>query len=197
MTKHIGDLRIYSKGDAAKYASIEEVTGSLYISADAQLPVLTSVGGSLYISADAQLPVLTSVGDSLYIGADAQLPVLTSVGGYLYISADAQLPVLTSVGGSLNIRADAQLPVLTSVGGMTLTMPPIVVTGLDWPVSILDTTMRIGCQEHSLADWAAFDDRRIAEMDGRKALRFWSQHKADLLGRAEAAGRVIAVAVEV
>ena len=143
MTKHIGDLRIYHKADAAKYAGIEDVTG------------------------------------------------------YLYISADAQLPVLTSVGGSLYIRADAQLPVLTSVGGVALTMEPIIVTGLDWPVSILDTTMRIGCQEHSLADWAAFDDRQIAEMDGRTtAVRFWSLHKADLLGRAEAAGRVIAAPVD-
>ena len=35
--------------------------------------MLTSVGGSLYIKADAKLPVLTSVGGYLYISADAKL----------------------------------------------------------------------------------------------------------------------------
>ena len=51
----------------------------------------TKITGYLYISADAKLPVLTSVGGSLYISADAKLPVLTSVGGYLDISADGKL----------------------------------------------------------------------------------------------------------
>ena len=50
--------------------------------------MLTTVGGSLYIRADASLPVLTTVGGYLYISADASLPVLTTVGDYLDISAD-------------------------------------------------------------------------------------------------------------
>jgi hypothetical protein len=174
ITKHIGDLRIESAADAKRYAHIEEVTGYLYIRADAQLPVLTSVGGYLDIGADAQLPVLTSVGGSLDIGADAQLPVLTSVGGYLYI------------------RADAQLPVLTSVGGVDITMPPVWVCGLEYTVTILDLTMRIGCQEHSLSDWAGFDNRQIAEMDGQKAVRFWAENKTKLLDFASANGRTVA-----
>jgi len=84
-----GDLTT-KEGEVYPYTKI---TGYLYISADAKLPVLTSVGGSLYIRADAKLPVLTSVGGSLDISADAKLPVLTSVGGYLYISADAKLSI--------------------------------------------------------------------------------------------------------
>src|SRR6266705_1550887 len=114
--KHSGDLHI-TRANAGDFLELTEVSGYLYIRADAQLPVLTTVGGYLDISADAQLPVLTTVGGSLYIRADAQLPVLTTVGGSLDISADAQLPVLTTVGGYLDISADAQLPVLTTVGG--------------------------------------------------------------------------------
>ena len=82
-----GDLTITKSGTY----DYEEVTGSLYIIADAQLPVLTTVGGSLYIIADAQLPVLTTVGGYLDIRADAKLDALTTIGGYLYISADAKL----------------------------------------------------------------------------------------------------------
>ncbi|MDE2202700.1 MAG: hypothetical protein KGJ38_08230 [Burkholderiaceae bacterium] len=69
-------------------------------------------------------------------------------------------------------------------------MPPICRYIEPWSVSILDTTMRIGCQRHSLAEWAAFDDRRIAEMDGRTALRWWAEHKEELLQLARDGGRV-------
>ena len=41
--------------------------------------------------------------------------------------------------------------------------------------------MRIGCELHSHAEWAAFDDERIAKMDGRAARKFWDEHKATLL----------------
>ena len=59
------------------------------------------------------------------------------------------------------------------------------VTGLQWPVTIFDNHMRIGCELHSLADWAMFTDRRIAEMDGTEGLRFWRRHKDTLLALTE------------
>ena len=63
ITKHIGDL-IITAANASSFQHLEEVTGSLYIRADAQLPVLTSVGGYLDISADGfkveSLPALKS-----------------------------------------------------------------------------------------------------------------------------------------
>jgi hypothetical protein len=42
---------------------------------------------------------------------------------------------------------------------------------------------------HSLDDWAAFDDRQIAAMDGAHALRFWRQHKTTLLALGHKAQR--------
>ena len=56
--------------------------------------------------------------------------------------------------------------------------------GLQWPVTIFDNHMRIGCQLHSLADWATFTKRDIVEMDGTDALLFWRRHKAMLLALA-------------
>ena len=58
------------------------------------------------------------------------------------------------------------------------------VLGLRWPVTIFDNHMRIGCQLHSLADWATFNKRDIVEMDGTDALLFWRRHKAMLLALA-------------
>jgi hypothetical protein len=69
MKTHHGNLTV-TAANREQCKDITEVTGSLYISADASLPVLTTVGGYLDISADASLPVLATVGGSLYIRAD-------------------------------------------------------------------------------------------------------------------------------
>jgi hypothetical protein len=65
--------------------------------------------------------------------------------------------------------------------GIVLTKAPIQIYGLTWAVTILDTHMQIGCELHSHDEWAAFDDRRIAQMDGFNAARFWKAHKDTLL----------------
>ncbi|MHC3074883.1 pentapeptide repeat-containing protein, partial [Acinetobacter nosocomialis] len=58
---------------------------------------------------------------------------------------------------------------------------PLVVYGLRWDVIISGLgKMRIGCQEHAVADWKSFDDARITRMDS-EALEFWNQHKSMLL----------------
>ena len=66
---------------------------------------------------------------------------------------------------------------------------PIQLFGLHWCVTILDEHMQIGCELHKLTDWEEYDDKRIAEMDGSAALRFWRGHKDVLLGLAKSAGR--------
>ena len=65
--------------------------------------------------------------------------------------------------------------------GVAITKAPIQIANLKWFVSILDAHMQIGCELHSHDDWRGFDDRRIAQMDGRDALKFWRLHKEILL----------------
>ena len=69
--------------------------------------------------------------------------------------------------------------------GVTAEQGALQLLGLRWDVIIFDAHMRIGCQMHPLSDWASFDDRRIAEMGGAHALRFWRQHKSALLTLAQ------------
>ncbi len=73
--------------------------------------------------------------------------------------------------------------------GIPMEKPPLQVSGLTWPVLILDTHMQIGCELHSLAEWEAFDNERIASMDGAEARRFWKANKDWLLACARANGR--------
>lgn len=65
--------------------------------------------------------------------------------------------------------------------GITVTKPPIQIYGLPWPITIWDAHMHIGCEFHSHAEWAQFDDASIVNMDGRNALTFWRAHKSVLL----------------
>jgi hypothetical protein len=38
--------------------------------------------------------------------------------------------------------------------------------------------MQIGCERHLITEWAEFDDKRILEMDGKDALKFWRKYKS-------------------
>ena len=80
--------------------------------------------------------------------------------------------------------AGANLAQATFGDGVTAERGIRQVLGLQWPVTIFDNHMRIGCQLHSLADWATFTNRDIVEMDGTDALLFWRRHKAILLALA-------------
>ena len=66
---------------------------------------------------------------------------------------------------------------------------PIQVSTPIYFVSIYDAHMQIGCKFYSLSDWWRFDDRAIAEMDGKRALEFWKKWKGPLQAICEAEGR--------
>ena len=66
------------------------------------------------------------------------------------------------------------------INGETITRVPVQVANLRWDVLITEGYLRIGCQRHTHAEWAAFDDATIAGMD-EDAADFWAQWKAPLL----------------
>jgi hypothetical protein len=46
-----------------------------------------------------------------------------------------------------------------------------------YPVVYTFDTMQIGCAKHLISEWLDFSDKRILEMDGKKALKFWRKYK--------------------
>jgi hypothetical protein len=75
--------------------------------------------------------------------------------------------------------------------GIVIQRAPLQLYGLNYPVTILEAHMQIGCELHTIDEWAAFDDSRIVQMDGKIALTFWRAHKAALLALAASDGRGI------
>ena len=46
-----------------------------------------------------------------------------------------------------------------------------------YAITYTSEVLQIGCQRHKISEWWGFDDHRIAEMDGKKALKFWREWK--------------------
>jgi len=46
-----------------------------------------------------------------------------------------------------------------------------------YPITYTNKVIQIGCESHCILEWWEFDDRRILEMDGKKALKFWREWK--------------------
>jgi hypothetical protein len=49
-----------------------------------------------------------------------------------------------------------------------------------YPITYTDSVLQIGCECHLIEDWWEFDDKKIMNMDGKTALKFWREWK-DLL----------------
>nr|WP_255491203.1 MULTISPECIES: pentapeptide repeat-containing protein [unclassified Raoultella] len=49
-----------------------------------------------------------------------------------------------------------------------------IIMGMEYPITITNGEyIRAGCQNHKIEDWRQFSKRDIAEMDGRRALKFY------------------------
>ena len=67
---------------------------------------------------------------------------------------------------------------------------PIQILTDTYDIIIFDAHMQIGCEFHLLSDWWGFSNKRISEMDGTKARRFWELWKAPLKEICKANGRL-------
>ena len=137
--------------------------------------------GSLRLCVEAAVKAGANLADANLAGAN--LAGANLAGANL---ARAALAGADLVGANL---AGAYLAGAKWRDGVVINKRPIQLHGLYWNVTILDAHMQIGCELHTLAEWSAFDDERIVQMDGREALRFWREHKDALLGLARGAGR--------
>ena len=72
-----------------------------------------------------------------------------------------------------------------NLSGEILTKPPISILNLTWDILITDGYMKIGCQRHTHAEWEAFDDEAISDMESR-ASEFWKANRDWLLGACKA-----------
>ena len=130
----------------------------------------------------------------LQVSGDAWVSGNARVYGNARVSGNAQVYGSARVYGNAQVYGDAQVSGDARVSGDAQVSgnaqkTPIFITGLKYPITITDAHMRIGCEFHTLAEWAVFDDERIARMDGVASRNFWKAHRDTLLAIAKAEGR--------
>ena len=54
-----------------------------------------------------------------------------------------------------------------------------------YPITYTAEYLQIGCEMHLISEWHNFDDAKIKQMDGEKALRFWRENKDFILSTIE------------
>jgi Pentapeptide repeats (8 copies) len=65
--------------------------------------------------------------------------------------------------------------------GIIITKAPIQISGLEWPITIWDKHMQIGCEFHSHEEWRNFSDNDWLRMGGKEALRMEREQFAMLI----------------
>ena len=101
-------------------------------------------------------------------------------GNLSQVSGDAWVYGNAQVYGNARVYGNAQVSGNARVYG-DARVSPINIIGLGYSVTISDDHMIIGCEHHLISDWRTFDDRRIIQMDGARAAKFWKAHGQYLL----------------
>ena len=137
------------------------------------------------VSAGANLSGANLSGANL---VDANLGGATLAGANLSGAnlVDANLGGANLTGANLSgaTLAGAHLADATIRDGEKISLTPICISGLRWPVAIFDASMQIGCRWHTLIEWWKFSDDKIIKMDFA-ALDWWRKHKATLFALVE------------
>lgn len=66
-------------------------------------------------------------------------------------------------------------------------MPGPRIEGAKYRIAWRGDVLAIGCEQHTRAEWESFDDRRIIEMDGKEALKWWRTWKPIIFAMMDAA----------
>ena len=151
-----------------KFEIVNRFTGAVQVTSEIECAEDASYGVKLGMA------VKWAIENGAYL-ADANLARANLAGANL---AGAKLADAKLSGANL---AGAKLSGAKWRDGITIKQVPLQLSVLAYPVTILDAHMQVGCELHPFDEWAAFDNARIAQMDGVKARRFWSQWKEPLL----------------
>lgn len=132
------------------------------------------VSGNALVYGDALV-----LDDALVYG-DARVYGSALVLGNAHVYGNARVFDNAHITGNAHVSGNARVYGEARVLG-NARVSPVNIIGLTYLVTITDDHMMIGCEFHPIADWRAFNARRIIQMDGAQAARFWKTHGQYLL----------------
>ena len=92
--------------------------------------------------------------------------------GMSWVSGNAKVWGNAKVSGNAEVSGNAKV-----WGDAEVSKKCICIDfAVNWVITITDNHIKIGCQQHLIAEWHAFSDNEIAEMDSN-ALVWWKKWK--------------------
>jgi len=142
----------------------------------------TIIGDGAEIGNEVRIGRWTIIGDGVKIGNEARIGDWARIGDGTIIGDGARIGNWARIGDGAEIGNEARIGDWARIGSDNKTLYPVYIAPLpngpkDYYITITKTTLTIGCEMHSLSDWWDFDDKRIMEMDGKKALKYWREYK--------------------
>lgn len=92
--------------------------------------------------------------------------------GNCWVSGNAEVYGDARVFGDAWVSGNAEVT-------QTCTKTPIVISGLNYLVTITDNHVRVGCQCFTLEEWEAMSEEQISELD-EGALEFYFEHGEEI-----------------
>ena len=109
-----------------------------------------------------------------------------TVAATAYVGPHAQIFDEALVSGKARVFDEALVSGKALVFGNALVCKtPISITGLTWGIDITDRHIRIGCQQHTAAEWASWTPEDVAHMHA-DAKEFWRANKDTIIALAKA-----------
>ena len=100
------------------------------------------------------------------------------VWGNAKVSGNAEVSGNAKVWGNAKVSGNAEVSGNAKVWGDAEVSKKCICIdfAVNWVITITDNHIKIGCQQHLIAEWHAFSDNEIAEMDSN-ALVWWKKWK--------------------
>lgn len=155
-----------------------------------------SQSGSCWIDEDAKVFGRAVVTDNALVCNKAVLFGTARLEQYARVEEDAKVGGFVCLSGTTRVSGKARLVGEFSMSAgrvyspkpFTLSVQPVTMQLQNYHVTMYPGFMQIGCERHTLSEWARFDADAIADMDGVTATKFWKKHRDMLLGTARSYG---------
>ena len=110
------------------------------------------------------------------VSGDARVSGNARVYGNARVSGDAWVSGNARVYGNAEVSGDAEVCGDAKAESLVQT-----INNNYYHVTISDTHIAIGCQNHEKEDWKSFNNGQIKDMDGNKAIEFWGKYREFIL----------------
>ena len=167
--------------DTAEVSKMAQVSENARVYDRAIVRHGAAVLGSAKVYGQALIADQATVYEDAQVFGKARICYSSIIGGHAqvydqaYVADHANICDKIKVAGEARISGDVHL-----YGDFTVHRTPIAIDGTRWKILLVGNHIRIGCQQHTIAEWQSFTDEQIEYMR-RGASHWWKLNRSWIL----------------